>query len=347
MAPNSKTEKFTAYPPRISLARIPTPLQPLERASRRWGNGKRLWIKRDDLTGSTLTGNKVRKLEFLAAHARAAGLDTLITCGGVQSNHARATANVSAQLGFHCELVLRGSELDTTGNTLLDHLFGADITLINPREYSQSLPELLAAAAQRQRDQGRKPLVIPTGGSNGLGVWGYFAAAEELADDMATANIDRACVVTATGSGGTQAGLSLGMAHFRPESQVLGFAVCDSASWFADKVKADIDEARAEFPQLPRTDYRIHTNDLYIGAGYGKASPEVYQRIADLARLEGVVTDPVYTGKAFYGLTEELEKGGFSDVEDIIFVHTGGVFGIFPHTAGFSRTRHTPSPASQ
>lgn len=310
----------------------------MQRASQKWGQGKRIWIKRDDLTGSTLTGNKVRKLEFLAAHARAEGLDTLITCGGIQSNHARATANVCAQLGWHCELVLRGSEVTPEGNTLLDALFGAELTVVPPREYGRSLPVLLESAAERQRARGRRPMIIPTGGSDGHGIWGYFAAAEELAGDMAEAGIERACVVAATGSGGTQAGLTLGMAHFQPQSTVVGFAVCDDAGWFAEKVRQDISHAQALYPQLPQPNYRVETNDQYIGEGYGKASANVYQRIVDLARVEGVVTDPVYTGKAFYGLTEELKNHRLTDIQDIIFVHTGGVFGIFPHAPGFCLT---------
>ena len=338
MAPSSPRGQYSGYPPRISLARTPTPLVLLQRASQKWGQGKRIWIKRDDLTGSTLTGNKVRKLEFLAAHAKAEGLNTLITCGGIQSNHARATANVCAQLGWHCELVLRGSEATPEGNTLLDALFGAELTVVPPRDYGRSLPALLESAAERQRAKGRRPMIIPTGGSDGHGIWGYFAAAEELVGDMAAAGIERACVVAATGSGGTQAGLTLGMAHFQPQSHVVGFAVCDDAGWFAEKVRQDISQAQALYPQLPQPNYRVETNDVYIGEGYGKASANVYQRIVDLARVEGVVTDPVYTGKAFYGLTEELKNDRLTDIQDIIFVHTGGVFGIFPHAPGFCLT---------
>ena len=297
-------------------------------------------MKRDDLTGSTLTGNKVRKLEFFAAHAREHGYSSLITCGGLQSNHARATAGVCAQLGLHCELILRGRAPLEGGNTLLDGLFGARVTTVEPREYVTNLDTLLSAAAERHRQQGYKPLVIPTGGSNGLGIWGYIAGAEELIRDMESASIEKALVVCATGSGGTQAGLTAGFSLLSPKSQVLGMAVCDDENYFRQKVQEDMAEVRADWPTLDCASERILTNDAYIGEGYGLAGPEVYKTIFELASLEGVVLDPVYTGKAFYGLITELNKGEYPDTDDIIFVHTGGVFGIFPHEQGLREAMH-------
>jgi D-cysteine desulfhydrase len=319
------------FPPRINLAQLPTPLQLLERASSHWGQGKRIWIKRDDLTGSTLTGNKVRKLEFIAGHAQRAGIDTLITCGGLQSNHARATANVCAQMGWHCQLVLRGRQPQQLGNTLLDRLFGAEVTAVEPREYTDHLDDILAATAEQQRSLGRTPLVIPTGGSNALGIWGYVAAAYELAADMQSNTIEHACVVTATGSGGTQAGLTLGMDLARTSCPVWGFAVCDDAAWFDNKVRADIEDAQNLWPELKSSELSINTHDGHIGPGYGRADNAVYERIAALAKLEGIVLDPVYTGKAFHGLCEEIAAGTFDGYEDLIFIHTGGIYGIFPH----------------
>lgn len=315
----------------MALAQLPTPLEFLPRASAAWGCGKRLWIKRDDLSGSTLTGNKVRKLEFIAGFAQAQNLDTLITCGGLQSNHARATANVCAKLGWHCELVLRGRHPVNEGNTLLDQLFGAEVTAVEPRQYTEDLEGILQRRAEHHRSLGRRPLIIPTGGSNGLGIWGYVAGAEELVANMKAANINEATVVTATGSGGTQAGLTLGMALFKPECPVWGFAVCDDAQYFTTKVNQDIAEAQAIWPALACNNPQINTNDVHIGPGYGRATEPVYQRIAALASLEGIVLDPVYTGKAFHGLCEELARGAFASASDIIFVHTGGIYGIFPH----------------
>lgn len=338
------------YPPRLKLAHIPTPLQFLPRASQRWGHGKRIWIKRDDLTGSTLSGNKVRKLEFFAAYAREQGYDTLITCGGVQSNHARATAGVCAQLGLRCELVLRGSSLPDEGNVLLDHLFGATIQLVAAKDYQANLDAILDETANRHASQRHKALVIPTGGSNGLGIWGYIAGAEELLGDVLNAGLGQSVIVCATGSGGTQAGLTLGMALHPKGPPVVGVAVCDDAQWFNQKVEQDIAEARRLWPELPTCHPTPLTLDDYIGAGYGLAGPDVYGLIRDLAALEGIVLDPVYTGKAFHGLVSELallaghcsvSDGGNSEIrqmfahaEDVIFVHTGGIFGVFPHREG-------------
>lgn len=236
---------------------------------------------------------------------------------------------------MHCELILRGKAPFEGGNTLLDLLFGAKVTPVAPRDYVADLEDILAGVADEHRQRGYKPLVIPTGGSNGLGIWGYIAAAEELTEDMARAGIARALIVCATGSGGTQAGLTAGMAIMAPDSAVLGVAVCDDEAYFKHKVMADFEEARTFWPELSCAPERIQTNDAYIGAGYGLAGAEVYQTIHQLAALEGILLDPVYTGKAFHGLLSELALGRYPDVADIIFVHTGGIFGVFPHEQGF------------
>jgi len=319
------------YPPRHSLARLPTPLQFLERASSKWGCGKRLWLKRDDLTGTVLTGNKVRKLEFLVGHALLHGYDALITCGGVHSNHCRATAFVAAQMGWPCELVLRGAEPQPGGNHLLDQLAGAELTHIEPALYSRNLDSILEQRAERWRARGHKPLVIPTGGSDAIGLWGYIAACEEIKGDCEKLEIDSPVIVSATGSGGTQAGLTAGSIVHKFHAPVKGYAVCDNRDYFNNKVCADYASARSVYPQLPDINLSPDTCDDYIGSGYGLASDAVYQRIAELARLEGIVLDPVYTGKAFFGLCADLRAGVYADSSDIIFVHTGGIFGIFPH----------------
>ena len=318
-------------PERVDLARCPTPFQLLTRASKRWGAGRRIWVKRDDLTGTTLTGNKVRKLEFFAAYAKARGIDTLITCGGLQSNHARATAAVCAQLGWHCELVLRGKTAEPSGNTLLDKLFGADIQVVEAPHYQRHLAELLEQTAERHRLLGRNPLIIPTGGSNGIGIWGYIAAARELLTDFSHQGITDAAVVTATGSGGTQAGLTLGMDMASANIDVIGIAVSDDSTWFNKKVIDDIEEARKQWPDLPALRRNPITIDDFVGPGYGRAGTEIYALIAELAALEGVVLDPVYTGKAFYGMLELIKNNQIGAHQDIVFVHTGGIFGLFPH----------------
>ena len=325
------------YPRRLSLARTPTPLQYLERASAQWGAGKRLWIKRDDLTGSTLSGNKVRKLEFIAAHALDNGYDTLITCGGLQSNHCRATALVGAQLGLQVHLLLRGREpASSEGNYLLDQLAGANISCYNAKQYFGELDALFEQWQAHYAQQGRKALAIPTGGSDGIGVWGYIAACEELASDFEAAGIHAANIVCASGSGGTQAGLTVGTALSGLPATVWAVNVCDDEQYFVDKIAADIADWRARYPEVPAVNAQARVLDGYVGAGYGKASPEVFALIHDLARLEGVVLDPVYTGKAFHGMLRELERGRFDGCDDLVFVHTGGIFGVFPQAGGFN-----------
>ena len=220
------------YPRKIDLASTPTPLQYLERASTKWGCGHRLWVKRDDLTGSTLSGNKVRKLEFIAAHAIDNNCDTLITCGGVQSNHCRATAFVGAQLGLDVHLLLRGTEpAERDGNLLLDHLAGATVNHYPPQQYVREIDDLFVQWQTHYAENGRRALAIPTGGSDGIGVWGYIAACEELVVDFQRAAIEQAHIVTASGSGGTQAGLTLGAAlHNLPakRSTSLRITTCNS-----------------------------------------------------------------------------------------------------------------------
>lgn len=334
-------ERRPDYPPRIPLARLPTPLQLLERISERCG--RRIWIKRDDLTDAAISGNKLRKLEFVAAAARSTGCDTLITCGGVQSNHCRATALVGARLGLRVHLILRGeAPADVDGNLLLDHLAGARISHYPPRRYVEELPALFEHWRQHYQAEGSRALCIPTGASDGIGIWGYLAAAEELAQDMQVAGIDTADWVCATGSGGTQAGLTLGAALQELPVRVWGFNVCDDEAWFLNKVAEDVADWQARYApgfELPDLDPRVV--DGYVGPGYGRAGPEVFETIAEVARLEGIVLDPVYTGKAFHGMLQEIQRGRFGNLEDIVFVHTGGIFGLFPQRGNF-HFQHEP-----
>lgn len=319
-------------PSRLSLAQTPTPLQPLDRISERFG-GPRIWLKRDDLTGNLLSGNKIRKLEFILARALEQGCDTLITCGGLQSNHCRATALIGAQLGLKVCLVLRGQpDGFPDGNYLLDHLAGAEIRTYPAPVYQAELPALLDAWANECRAQGRKPWVIPTGASDGHGAWGYVQASEELQADYQRHGIAPEYVISACGSGGTLAGLLLGHQVYVPNTQVLGMAVCDDAEYFRQKVRADIEALCHLYSiRLTLNPDQFEVNDAYIGEGYAQAGQAVFDTIRLLAATEGVVLDPVYTGKAFQGLLTELERGRFQGCRDIVFVHTGGVFGLFPY----------------
>lgn len=328
------------YPPRIKLAHTPTPLQALRRLQHKIG-GPLIWLKRDDMTGSTLSGNKVRKLEFIAAKAQALGCDALITCGGIQSNHCRATALVAAQLGLQCHLILRGipsAEDASDGNHLLDALSGCSISYHSVDEYTASLPALFAKVSNDYIKAGIKSFAIPTGGSDGDGLWGYIAACEEMSNDFIEQGISPSAIITASGSGGTQAGLIVGAHLLNMQADIYGINVCDDEQYFINKINEDITDWQVKYPQQPSFNINqkmLRVIDGYVGAGYAKASQSVIDTIGLLSRTEGVVLDPVYSGKAFDGLLQEIANGRFADANDIVFIHTGGVFGLFPYKAMF------------
>lgn len=343
------TEDVLEYPERISLAQLPTPLLPLDRlgaALRSEGlRLPRIWVKRDDLSHCAASGNKIRKLEFSLAAARAGGCDTLITCGGLQSNHCRATAVLGAQLGLQVHLLLRGDPgIDVPrGNLLLDQLCGARISCYEPHAYQQSLPQLLQYWHDHYQQQGRRPFVIPTGASDGIGVWGYLNCARELRADFRSAGIAPAYIFHATGSGGTQAGLSAGTRLYQLGAQVWGMAVCDNESYFLNKVRADLRDWQRRYPQqtasLDLEQLELQVNADYIGAGYAIASEAIFNTIQQLAELEGLILDPVYTAKAFHGMLCELRAGRFNDTGDVVFIHTGGLFGLLAQQDGLSFNR--------
>ncbi|MFX4228686.1 MAG: D-cysteine desulfhydrase family protein [Porticoccaceae bacterium] len=323
------------YPERLKLANTPTPIQPLDRLSERLGC--RLWIKRDDLTGSATSGNKIRKLEFTLARAKQQGADTIITCGGVQSNHCRATAILGAQLGFKVHLLLRGEEpQEHQGNLMLDQVAGASISYFSPRYYNSRFDFILSEVVSDYKSSGMKPYFITTGASDATGVWGYVSAAEEIANQREV-SFDH--IVTATGSGGTQAGLTVGSSIYMPETRVIGMAVCDDEAYFRKKVLADLD-AWSEFYKQPVDIDHLSVNvcDRYIGPGYAKAGREIFKCIELVARSEGIVLDPVYTGKAFFGMLAEIESGNLVG-DNILFVHTGGIFGLLAQPVEYQQNR--------
>lgn len=337
-ATSASIKLMITYPHKLDLAQTPTPFYLLERLSAQYKNigGPRIWIKRDDLTGSATSGNKIRKLEFLLADALAHGCDTVITSGGVQSNHCRAVAILGAQLGLKVHLLLRSdTEPQAVGNLLLDHLAGATISHYSPREFKR-LDSLFKNWDDHYLQQGSKAYQIPTGGSNGVGIWGYIKAAEELAGDFARHRLKPQAIVHASGSGGTQAGLMLGCHLLGMDTPVKGYAVCDNSAYFSREITADLQDWQDRYPSdLDISALNADTCDAYIGPGYGQADPEVFDFIKQLAALEGILLDPVYTGKAFYGLIEDIKKGiycsakGTNKGTDIVFVHTGGLFGLF------------------
>ncbi len=338
-------------PERVQLAQLPTPLQPLRRLQKETG-GPLIWLKRDDLTGAGLSGNKVRKLEFIAAKALNEGYQALITCGGTQSNHCRATALVAAQLGLHCHLILRDDKasraehdqaLEMAGNRLLDDLSGASVSVFPASDYFKRQDELFEEVTSGYASKGVKALAIPTGGSDATGVWGYFAACAELQQDFARHEIAPSAIVCATGSGGTQAGLSAGAAYYRLGSPVYGINVCDNERWFLDKVGRDLNDWRNDYLCGLDTNWlssvKVNVIDGHVGDGYGRVNDRVIETIRLLARIEGVLLDPVYTGKAFAGLLQEIKAGRFASDTDVVFIHTGGIFGLFPYAGSLLQSR--------
>ena len=325
-------------PERISLARTPTPLERLERTGE--ALGVELLVKRDDLTGAELSGNKVRKLEYLLAEARAQGADLVVTCGGEQSNHCRATAMAAARLGMGAHLLLRTADPAHPpalgGNILLDRLVGARIQWITPADYARRA-ELMAEVAAELGRAGRRPYVIPEGGSNALGAWGYLRAAEEIDADLAALPPRPTTVLYACGSGGTGAGLVLGASLLGWSGRgirVAGVNVCDDRDYFVRTIGAICREFEDRF----RTGARVSEADIelvdgYVGRGYARSRPEELAEIVALCRREALVLDPVYTGKAFFGLTRELARDRRRFGERVVFVHTGGIFGLFPAAA--------------
>lgn len=319
------------FPPRISLANLPTPIEKLKRLSGQWG-GPEIYVKRDDLTGMALSGNKIRKLEFVIAEARYQGADLLITCGGIQSNHARATAVAATKLGMKSYLVLRGQEGgEADGNFLLDLLVGAKVKYITPEDYSTRVDEIMEALAKELETEGYHPYVIPEGASNELGAIGYLAATEEIVGQLQKMNLDIDYIVCAVGSGGTHAGLLLGQKLYDQNYQVIGFNVCDDEAYFVEKINRISISAidRFTFPvDFEKEDITII--DGYVGEGYALNRPDEIDFIKQVAMTEGLILDPVYTGKAFFGLKDQISKGRFKKGEKILFIHTGGLFGLFP-----------------
>ena len=329
-------------PARVRLANLPTRGHWLRYGQtdrpRSEAERVKIWLKRDDHTGSELSGNKVRKLEYLMAEALAQGATHVITCGGEQSNHARATAFAAAQLGCKSLLILRTDDPENppsaSGNILLDRLVGAELQWIS-RAAWRDRNQLLAEAAERVRRGGDRPYVVPEGGSNALGSWGYLRAMHELADDLQgiAAPDHPVTVVYACGSGGTGAGLILGaklLGLAERGIRVAGINVCDDRAYFVDAILRICAEVEARW-QLGAnvTEADIEIVDGHVGRGYAKSRPEELAIIRDVCRSDGVVLDPVYTGKAFHGIVTELAADRARFGAAVAFLHTGGMFGLF------------------
>lgn len=314
-------------PKSISIANLPTKIEKLERLSKELD--KNIYIKRDDQTGTEISGNKIRKLEFAVQEALDKGCDYLITCGGIQSNHARATAAVAAKLGMGSYLVLRGNkDSDLEGNYFLDKILGANIKFITPEEYSKSRMEIMEDIKEELAKEGHKAYILPEGASNGIGSFGYYRAMEEILEQEKELGFKFDAIVATVGSGGTYAGLYYANHIKNNNSTIYGINICDDDEHFKTVVQGlfkDMDKYSGEETNIDREDIDIIHG--YPGEGYAISRTEEIEFIHRFAKLEGIILDPVYTGKAMYGFVEEVKKGKFARHKNILFIHTGGIFG--------------------
>jgi len=314
--------------PRIRLANLPTPLEPAPRLTAAWG-GPTIWIKRDDLTGFGLSGNKVRKLEFHLAAALEAGAHTVITCGAVQSNHCRATALAAARVGLQTILYLASPDgmapAEPTGNHLLQRLAGAECRFITPEQYGDRNAILAEAAAVHGN-----AWPIPEGASDSLGALGYVAAMHEIAPQMTALSIERPILWHAASSAGTTAGMVRGAGELGLDVEIVGSSVGEPAIVGARRIEELLDDADVRFGPVERN---VHWRviDDYIGLGYGLATSEELATQAEATRLTGLLFDPAYTGKVIYALKQEIAAGRITVDDHIIFWHTGGGFAAFAH----------------
>jgi len=321
--------------PRVELAHAPTPLLKLERLSRELG--VELWVKRDDLTGLLETGNKIRKLEFLVGEALAQGADTLITCGTLQSNCCRTVAAVSARLGLHAVLALQGAPpAEYDGNLLLDHLLGAEVRYCSDSEWGR-IDEVLQELAARARARGRRPYVIPESGATAVGALGYLTCGQEIAQQIRHGAPEFDTIAITAFSGGSHAGLLMAKQLTGLRADVVSVPIAWEAARVREYVADVLGVVRRRFGLAVEAPREIRLIDGYQGAGRSEVRGEELATMLRLARLEGIVLDPVYTAKAFAGLLDRIKREPGSLGARICFIHTGGVFSVFPHRAALTR----------
>lgn len=310
---------------RVIMAHLPTPVQFLPRLSNALGIS--LFVKRDDLTESVASGNKLRKMEYLLFDARERGADTLVTCGGVQSNHCRAAAWVAARAGLRSVLLQRGDAPKTLeGNLLVDRLLGAEVRFYSAAEF-QNIDTVQASVCDALRAEGKRPYWIPMGGSNAVGALGYVRMVQEISDtDL---RFDH--VYCAMGSVGTYAGLWIGARHFQRRERLHAIAVCEDTAYFAGELARIRKEFRERYGwSVDLSGAEKGMDDGYVGSGYALNTGAELRRMIHFAKTEGLLLDPVYTLKAFLGMTDHIRRGIVQPGENVLFVHTGGHYGIFP-----------------
>jgi len=319
------------FPNKIDLAQKNTPIEKLESLSK--SVGKNIYVKRDDFTGIELSGNKVRKLEYALSEAIDLGADVIITCGAIQSNHARATAVAARKLGLKVHLVLRGETPEHfSGNLLLNKILGAEITYLTAEEFANHNSVMNQIKAHYE-NEGLKSYIIPIGASNGIGNFGYYNVYQEILHQEVVLNTTFDAIVCTVGSGGTYSGLYLGN-HFNAyRKKLIGYSVGGSSASFVEQSKKILSESNEILSRLSggttETFMDAHTIiDDYQGDGYAKTSVEDIEFIKYIAETEGLILDPVYTGKAFRGLLTQIKEGHYDDCTNILFIHTGGIFGL-------------------
>ncbi len=327
---------LTLLSKKISLANLPTRITKLQKLSELIENN--IFLKHDDETGFLLSGNKIRKLEYLLYDAQEKGCDTIITCGGIQSNHARATAVASIQTGFKPIVLLIGKEPEEySGNLFIDKIVGAKTLFYKINEYFQ-IEEKFTEIAEQERQAGRRPYVIPMGGSNEIGILGYINAMSEINDYMNHNNIKFDTIVCPTGTGGTHAGLLIGKKLLELDLNIVSFNVLETAEFLTEHISQIISKTieSSGFP-VSISKEEINVIDGYVGEGYAETTEEEISEIISLARTEGIAFDHTYTGKAFIGLKDQLEKSNSLLKGNILFIHTGGTFGLFSETSFISK----------
>lgn len=326
-------------PDRIPLAHLPTPIETRELPE----TGRRVHIKRDDLTGLEVSGNKIRKLEYVLAAAVREGADALITCGFIQSNHCRTTVMAACRLGLQPYLLLAGDpSAPPEGNLFLDRAAGARIRFLPEEQYRGDRDGIMEAWSRELARQGLRAFVVPEGASGYPGNWGYIRAFGEILEQEASLGIRFDTIVVPVGSGGTYSGLYLGNRGANAGRRIVGINVYSNEIDMAEKVW----QAMRQDPEIPQELRDVRPADLeivsgYVGPGYGQNTPQELTWIVGFARRHGLFLDPVYTGKAFRALVDLDARGYFGAGEEILFLHTGGLFANFSRAGDFLRAAET------
>lgn len=326
--------KGTPYklPSRIKLAHLPTPIEKINQLTVKAANPVSLYFKRDDLTGIELSGNKIRKLEYSLAEALEEGASTLITCGALQSNHARATVAAACKLGLDVHLVLASEENPKfEGNYLMDTLFGAQMTFISPESFGDRHERVMAELKEDYDAKGKKAYILPIGASNGIGTFGYQNCFEEILEQEKILGLTFDTIVCSVGSGGTYGGLVLGNRLSDSGRNIIGYSISAERQYFEEKVASIVNESLELLGLNPDVDAsELNICDDYKGLGYAQATEEELLFARHFAQKNGIILDPVYTGKALRGLLLDIEQGKLSGAKNILFIHTGGQFGYLP-----------------